>query len=84
MKDYNARMMAPVTVTARDSWRRRQDTIEIWDGSKWVPQTDWISAFKDDVWSVVKAQSADYASRGGEIIGAKPMNPAPAVRDSFQ
>jgi branched-chain amino acid transport system substrate-binding protein len=33
----------------------------MWDGSKWVPQTDWIAAYKDDVWNVVKAQSADYA-----------------------
>ena len=29
--------------------------------AKWVPQTDWIAAYKDEVWSVVKAQSAEYA-----------------------
>jgi branched-chain amino acid transport system substrate-binding protein len=33
----------------------------MWDGSKWVPQTDWIAAFKDEVWGVVKAQSGEYA-----------------------
>jgi branched-chain amino acid transport system substrate-binding protein len=33
----------------------------MWDGGKWVPQTDWGAAFKDEVWSVVKAQSGDYA-----------------------
>ena len=31
------------------------------EGGKWVPQTDWIAAFKDDVWGVVKTQSAEYA-----------------------
>ena len=62
MKDYNANgMMAPVTVTAQDHGGGGKTRIEMWDGGKWVPQTDWIAAFKDDVWSVVKAQSAEYA-----------------------
>ena len=62
IKDYDANgMMAPVTVTAQDHGGGGKTRIEMWDGSKWAPQTDWISAYKDDVWSVVKAQSADYA-----------------------
>ena len=31
------------------------------DGEKWVAQTDWIAGFQDEVWSVVKEQSADFA-----------------------
>jgi branched-chain amino acid transport system substrate-binding protein len=62
IKDYNANdMIAPVTVTAQDHGGGGKTRIEMWDGSKWVPQTDWIAAYKDDVWSVVKAQSAEYA-----------------------
>lgn len=62
IKDYDANgMMAPVTVTAQDHGGGGKTRIEMWDGAKWVPQTDWISAYKDEVWSVVKAQSTDYA-----------------------
>ncbi len=35
--------------------------IEMWDGTKWVPQTDWFSAYDDVVWEVVKQQSAEFA-----------------------
>ncbi len=62
IKDYDANgFMAPVTVTAQDHGGGGKTRIEMWDGQKWVPQTDWSAAFKDEVWSVVKAQSADYA-----------------------
>ena len=62
IKDYDANgFMAPVTVTAQDHGGGGKTRIEMWDGEKWVPQTDWSAAFKDEVWSVVKTQSADYA-----------------------
>ena len=60
MKDYDVNgLMAPVTVTMQDHGGGGKTRIEMWDGSKWVPQTDWIGAFKDDVWNVVKTQSAE-------------------------
>lgn len=62
IKDYDANgMIAPVTVTAKDHGGGGKTRIEMWNGSKWVPQTDWIAAYTDDVWNVVKTQSADYA-----------------------
>jgi len=54
-------LMAPITVTAADHGGGGKTRIEEWDGTKWVPQTDWIAGFQDEVWSVVKQQSADYA-----------------------
>ena len=54
-------MIAPVTVSAKDHGGGGKTRIEMWDGSKWVPQTDWIAAYTDEVWNVVKTQSADYA-----------------------
>ncbi|UGV28658.1 branched-chain amino acid ABC transporter substrate-binding protein [Rhodopseudomonas boonkerdii] len=54
-------MIAPVTVSAKDHGGGGKTRIEMWDGSKWVPQTDWIAAYTDEVWNVVKIQSADYA-----------------------
>jgi len=62
LKNFDANgLMAPVTVTAHDHGGGGKTRIEMWDGSKWVPQTDWIAAFPDEVWSVVKEQSAAYA-----------------------
>jgi branched-chain amino acid transport system substrate-binding protein len=50
-----------VTVTAQDHGGGGKTRIEMWDGEKWVAQTDWIAGFQDEVWSVVKEQSADFA-----------------------
>jgi branched-chain amino acid transport system substrate-binding protein len=33
----------------------------MWDGTKWVPQSDWISAYGEVVEQVVKEQSAEFA-----------------------
>jgi branched-chain amino acid transport system substrate-binding protein len=54
-------VIAPVTVSAKDHGGGGKTRIEMWDGSKWVPQTEWIAAYTDEVWNVVKSQSADYA-----------------------
>jgi len=62
LKNYDANgLIAPVTVTPQDHGGGGKTRVEMWDGSKWVPQTDWIAAFQDEVWSVVKEQSAEYA-----------------------
>jgi branched-chain amino acid transport system substrate-binding protein len=62
LKDYGVNgLMAPITVTAQDHGGGGKTRIEMWDGTKWVPQTDWIAGYKDDVWNIVKTQSADYA-----------------------
>ena len=62
LKNYNANgLIAPITVTAQDHGGGGKTRIEMWDGEKWVAQTDWIAGFQDDVWSVVKEQSADFA-----------------------
>ena len=78
IKDYNANgMMAPVTVTAQDHGGGGKTRIEMWDGSKWVPQTELISAaFKDEVWGVVKALGRVRQVRKPEIDRARQLHPA--------
>ena len=62
MKDFSANgLMAPLTVTSSDHGGGGKTRIEMWDGTKWVPETDWIAGFSDDVWKVVKENSAEYA-----------------------
>jgi branched-chain amino acid transport system substrate-binding protein len=47
-------------VTADDHGGGGKTRIEMWDGKTWVPQTDWIAAYSDVVWDVVKESSAKY------------------------
>jgi branched-chain amino acid transport system substrate-binding protein len=54
-------MLAPVTVTAKDHGGGGKTRIVQWDGTKWVPQSDWIAAYGDVVDAVVKEQSAEFA-----------------------
>ena len=62
LRNYDANgLIAPVTVTAKDHGGGGKTRIDMWDGSKWVPQSDWISAYGDVVDQVVKEQSAEFA-----------------------
>ena len=62
LRDYTANgMLAPVTVTAKDHGGGGKTRIEMWDGAKWVPQSDWISAYNDVVMEIVKKESAEFA-----------------------
>ncbi|WP_328588347.1 ABC transporter substrate-binding protein [Litorivita pollutaquae] len=61
LKDFDANgLMAPITVTGEDHGGGGKTRIEMWDGETWVPQTDWISAYSDVVWDVVKESSEKY------------------------
>ncbi|MBS4045991.1 MAG: ABC transporter substrate-binding protein [Alphaproteobacteria bacterium] len=53
-------LMAPITVTASDHGGGGRTRIEMWDGATWVPQTDWIAAYQDVVWKVVKQSSSKF------------------------
>ena len=65
LRNFDANgLLAPVTVTARDHGGGGKTRIDMWDGSKWVPQSDWISAYTDVVDKVVKEQSAEFAKSG--------------------
>lgn len=62
LRNFDANgLLAPVTVTAQDHGGGGKTRIEMWDGAKWVPQSDWISAYNDVVMEVVKKESAEFA-----------------------
>lgn len=61
LENYDANgLFAPVTVTAEDHGGGGKTRIEMWDGTTWVPQTDWIGAYNDVVWEVVKESSKSF------------------------
>ena len=53
-----------MTVTAKDHGGGGKTRIDMWDGTKWVPQSDWVAAYTDEVDKVVKEQSAEFAKTG--------------------
>lgn len=65
LRNYDANgFIAPVNVTAKDHGGGGKTRIDMWDGAKWVPQSDWIAAYTDVVDKVVKEQSAEFAKTG--------------------
>ncbi len=58
--------MPPIKTSPTDheggGWIRFQQ----WNGSKWVPITDWIAPMKDVVAEQVEKSAADYAAKKGE------------------
>jgi len=54
-------LIAPLTVTAKDHGGGGKNRIDMWDGAKWIPQTDWFSAYDDVVQEIVNKNSAEFA-----------------------
>jgi branched-chain amino acid transport system substrate-binding protein len=59
-------LVPPLTVTPKDHGGGGKTRIDMWDGNKWVAQTDWFSDYNDLVWSTVKQHSAEYAKSAGQ------------------
>lgn len=59
-------LLAPVTVTAKDHGGGGKTRIDRWDGTKWVPETDWFAGFSDVVWEIVKKESAEWAKTSNQ------------------
>lgn len=57
-------LMPPITITPKDHEGGGMGRISQWDGSRWVPRTDWYSAYRDIVWKLVYASSAEFRASG--------------------
>jgi len=65
LRNYDANGLIPaLTVTAKDHSGGGKTRIEMWDGAKWVPQSDWFSDYTDLVWSTVKQHSGEFVKSG--------------------
>ncbi|MDF1483001.1 ABC transporter substrate-binding protein [Extensimonas sp. H3M7-6] len=62
LKNFDAGgLIAPVTVTAKDHGGGGKTRVDMWDGKKWVSQTDWISSYPDVIKQIVDKESAEFA-----------------------
>lgn len=65
VRNYNANgLIPPLTVTAKDHGGGGKTRIEMWDGAKWVPQSEWFSDYDDLVWATVKTSSSEFVKSG--------------------
>jgi branched-chain amino acid transport system substrate-binding protein len=62
LKNHDAKgFMAPITVTPQDHGGGGKTRTDMWDGTKWVPQTPWFADYTGLVSTLIKANSADFA-----------------------
>ena len=61
LRGYNANgLLPPITISAKDHGGGGKTRIELWDGAKWVPQSDWFSDYDELVWATVREHSAEF------------------------
>ena len=62
IKNFDAGgFIAPITITAKDHGGGGKTRVDMWDGAKWVSQTDWIAAYTDVIQEIVKKESEEFA-----------------------
>ena len=67
LRNYDAGgLLPPLTVTAKDHGGGGKTRIEMWDGTKWVAQSDWFADYTDLVWDTVKQHSTEYTKSAGK------------------
>ena len=67
IRNFDANGLIPaLNITAKDHGGGGKTRIEMWDGAKWVAQTEWFSDYNDLVWSTVKQHSAEFAKAAGQ------------------
>ena len=65
LTNFNAHgFMAPITITPTDHEGGGLGRISQWDGTNWVPKTDWYSAWREIVWDMVKKSSEEFKKSG--------------------
>lgn len=57
-------LIPPTTVTPEDHQGGGQARVARWNGSKFVPATDWFSANQDVVWEEVRKYSSEFKKSG--------------------
>ena len=63
--DFTAEGLLPaMTVTKEDHQGGGKGRIARWDGTKFVPQTDWFSANQDVVWAEIKKSAEGFKTTG--------------------
>lgn len=57
-------LLPPVTITKEDHQGGGYGRIAQWDGTKWAPKSDWMTAGQDVVWAEIKKYSEEFKKTG--------------------
>jgi branched-chain amino acid transport system substrate-binding protein len=61
IRGFNAEGLAPpITVSKTDHQGGGMGRIAQWDGTRWVPKTDWMAGDQDLVWKLIRQSSAEF------------------------
>ena len=65
IKDFTGEgLLPPVTVTADDHQGGGRGRVDAWDGSKWVPKSQWAPAYQDIVWDLIHKSAEEFKASG--------------------
>ncbi|MBP8310214.1 MAG: ABC transporter substrate-binding protein, partial [Burkholderiaceae bacterium] len=65
MKNFTAEgMLPPVTITKSDHQGGGRGRVAQWDGKRWAPKSDWMSADQDIIWQMIRTSSSDFKKSG--------------------
>ncbi len=58
-------LMQPMKITCKDHEGGGAARMQQWDGSKWIPITDWIPPMREIVWKMIRESAGNYAKGKG-------------------
>lgn len=65
IKDFTVEGLSPPLSTSKaDHQGGGMGRVAQWDGSKWVPKTDWLASDQDIVWELIRTSSAEFKKSG--------------------
>ncbi len=57
-------LISPLTTSKTDHQGGGMGRVVQWDGSRWVPKSDWLASDQDVVWELIRASSAEFKKTG--------------------
>lgn len=57
-------LIPPLTTSKTDHQGGGMGRVAQWDGTRWVPKTDWLASDQDAVWELIRASSAEFKKTG--------------------
>lgn len=59
LKDFDAEGLMPkITITDKDHQGGGWGRVSEWDGKQWAPKSDWLAAYQDVVWELIREDEA--------------------------
>lgn len=65
IKNFTAEGLSPPLSTSKtDHQGGGMGRVVQWDGSRWVPKSDWLASDQDVVWELIRTSSAEFKKTG--------------------